>query len=1167
MNTRILKEKDIVFILVSILIVTFGTQSISYAQEANPTITASVEEPLTESTLHGSIITLTLSGAIFQRGALVINQITISGDEDATLNVSEWGLVSDTQMIIKLEFAGNIDTDATFAITLGAQTIAGYNGNPLTATLPVTAVEESLVASTEAPLTEANWVGIITLTLTGRRFAEESDIEDALSVSGIEGVTIERRNVERVNDTEAIVSLRFAGNIDTDATLTLTVGPDAIGYDKAFTFQFPVTAVEESLVASTEAPLTEATLHGSTITLTLTGRHFTWYSEYEVSISGIEGVTIDRWEVDRVNDTEATLELGFVGNIDTDAMLTLTVGPDAIGYDKAFTFQFPVTAVEESLVASTEAPLTEATLHGSTITLTLTGLRFAHREWDIGRTVSVSGIEGVTIDRWEVERVSDTEVSVSLGFFGNIDTDATLTLTVGPDAIIGYDKILTVQLPVTAIQLVKISGDEQSDIFGTTLANPLVVEVRDQDNNPLPDAQITFTVTEGEGLLNGESTTVEVTTDANGRATQTLTLGPYPGTNTVKVSIGNESVWLEAEGVSPYQLIKISGDEQSGTYGTALANPLVVEVRDLSNNPLPNAQVTFKVTEGEGLLNEQSTTVEVTTDASGRAAQTLILDSYSGTNSVEVSIGYESVTFEAVGISPAHIATLPAGDPDKPISVAFSPKGTLLAYESGMMIKLWDATTHTNIATLEGHERGINSLAFSPDGTILASGASDGTVKLWDVTTHTNIATLEGHIDEVSSVSFSPNGALLASGAWDGIVKMWDITTKENIATFGGHDPVILEGWFGGWFTPVSFSPGGTLLAFGAGDSIKLLDVATKEDNLTFEAHEDGVISIAFSPDGKMLASTGRGFFDERRAVKLWDVATGENITTLAIASGTVSFSPDGTLLAFGAGDSIELLDVVTKEDSVTLEGHEGPVTSIAFSSDGNTLASGAADGTMKVWDISSLTTSTMSSGTLAEDVNNDGVINIQDLVLVAGKLGQTGTNSADVNGDGTVNIQDLVLVAGALGTTAAAPSLHPYALEMFTTTDVKQWLSEAQHLDLTDTMSQRGILFLQQLLTALTPKETTLLPNYPNPFNPETWIPYHLAKDADGTLHIYAVNGTLVRTLALGHQPAGMYQSRSRAAYWDGKNAFGEPVASGVYFYTLTAGGFSATRKMLIRK
>ena len=122
------------------------------------------------------------------------------------------------------------------------------------------------------------------------------------------------------------------------------------------------------------------------------------------------------------------------------------------------------------------------------------------------------------------------------------------------------------------------------------------------------------------------------------------------------------------------------------------------------------------------------------------------------------------------------------------------------------------------------------------------------------------------------------------------------------------------------------------------------------------------------------------------------------------------------------------------------------------------------------------------------------------------------------------------------------------------------------------------GIAKLEQPLTALSrrdlpvPKETALLANYPNPFNPETWLPFRLASPepntlTDVTLSIYAADGKLVRTLALGQLPAGTYQSRSRAAYWDGQNAQGEPVASGIYFYTLQAGDFSATRKMVIRK
>ena len=203
----------------------------------------------------------------------------------------------------------------------------------------------------------------------------------------------------------------------------------------------------------------------------------------------------------------------------------------------------------------------------------------------------------------------------------------------------------------------------------------------------------------------------------------------------------------------------------------------------------------------------------------------------------------------------------------------------------------------------------------------------------------------------------------------------------------------------------------------------------------------------------------------------------------------------------------------------------------------------------------------------LKGDVNGDGTVNIADLVLVAGALGKTGQNAADINGDDVVNIADLVLVAGALGTSAAAPSLNAQLLSTLTTAEVKLWLSQAQQLNLTDTTSQRGVLFLEQLLAVLMPKETALLANYPNPFNPETWIPYQLAKPADVTLRIYNIKGVVVRTLALGHQPAGIYQNRSRAAYWDGRNEFGEPVASGVYFYTLSAGDFTATRKMLIRK
>ena len=202
----------------------------------------------------------------------------------------------------------------------------------------------------------------------------------------------------------------------------------------------------------------------------------------------------------------------------------------------------------------------------------------------------------------------------------------------------------------------------------------------------------------------------------------------------------------------------------------------------------------------------------------------------------------------------------------------------------------------------------------------------------------------------------------------------------------------------------------------------------------------------------------------------------------------------------------------------------------------------------------------------IPEDVNRDDVVNILDLVRVAGQLGQSGQNSADVNGDGVVNILDLVVVAGALGN-AAAPASDPRALAMLTAAEVGRWLAQAQTLDLTDGTTQMGVLVLEQLMAALTPEETLLLPNYPNPFNPETWIPYQLSRDAEVTLSIFDANGFMVRRLELGHQLVGYYRDRGKAVYWDGRNDVGERVASGVYFYHLAAGDISATRKMLILK
>ena len=216
----------------------------------------------------------------------------------------------------------------------------------------------------------------------------------------------------------------------------------------------------------------------------------------------------------------------------------------------------------------------------------------------------------------------------------------------------------------------------------------------------------------------------------------------------------------------------------------------------------------------------------------------------------------------------------------------------------------------------------------------------------------------------------------------------------------------------------------------------------------------------------------------------------------------------------------------------------------------------------------------TVEEGLATGDVNRDGRVSILDLILVAQQLGKrvSAGSPVDINGDGVVSILDLIRVAQGIAGSPAAPPTPLLAggkggVESADAATIEAWIAQARVEDDGSLAFKQGIENLQNLLASLIPEETTLLHNYPNPFNPETWIPYQLAESAEVTLTIYDMNGQLVRRLAVGHQAAGMYRSRSRAAYWDGRNHLGESVASGLYFYTLTADEFTATRRMLILK
>lgn len=277
-------------------------------------------------------------------------------------------------------------------------------------------------------------------------------------------------------------------------------------------------------------------------------------------------------------------------------------------------------------------------------------------------------------------------------------------------------------------------------------------------------------------------------------------------------------------------------------------------------------------------------------------------------------------------------------------AVAFSPEGSNLASGSqDKTIKLWDATTGQELQSLKGHKGRVTSVAFSPDGSRLASGATDKAVKVWNAAGGQELASFQGHSESVTCVAFDSEGLRLASGSDDSAIKIWDVTTGKELASLQGHTNKV-------WC--VSFSPDGTRLASGSDDNtIKLWDATTGKEIASLHGHTKWVTSVAFSPDGRQLAS-GSG----DKTIKFWSAATGAALTSLQGHRNTVTgvtFSPDGTRLVSGSWDkTTKLWDVSPRKDLTSFQGHENGVMSVAFSPEGTRLASGSQDKMIKLWDV-----------------------------------------------------------------------------------------------------------------------------------------------------------------------------------------------------------------------
>jgi WD40 repeat protein len=321
-------------------------------------------------------------------------------------------------------------------------------------------------------------------------------------------------------------------------------------------------------------------------------------------------------------------------------------------------------------------------------------------------------------------------------------------------------------------------------------------------------------------------------------------------------------------------------------------------------------------------------------------------------------------------------------------TITFSPDSVLVASGSwDNTIRIWDTATGELMRALQGRKESVTDLAFSPDGKLLASGSLDTAVDLWDPATGVIEGTLTGHTDAVLSVAFSPDGQMLASGSKDKTIRLWSVPSRSFIRSLTGHTAAVRA---------VAFSPDGSLLVSGAGGedyAARLWVPSTGAFVRSLEGQADGLSDVAFSPTGQVVAAAGG--YGDKRAARFWNVNTGVVVMTIRGDSdyeNAIAFSPDGETLAWSNALAVELWESRTGLLIQTLRGSKGDVSAIAFSADGSYIAAGDSYPTMMLWDA--------RTGALARTFEGESCV-----TSVA--YSPDGQTIASASYDGTVRVSD----------------------------------------------------------------------------------------------------------------------------------------------------------------
>ena len=727
----------------------------------------------------------------------------------------------------------------------------------------------------------------------------------------------------------------------------------------------------------------------------------------------------------------------------------------------------------------------------------------------------------------------------------NLDGEAETTLTLGALAGRNIVEVSIRDVPrmrfratAAAIpeKLVVSSGADQIGVENQRLAAPVVVQVIDSNRHGVENVVVTFSITEGSGRLRPS----RVRTDKDGFA-QTDFTPKTPGTVSVEASANALSplTFTVKVGEPPDKMLRISGDNQDGAPGSRLAKPFVVELRDVNAEPVVGITVTFAVTAGGGRVSGATDR----TDANGRAQTYLTLGKTYGANSVKVSVPgvFRKATFSAT--SQAQVL----------IGAATHPAMYWIDTSTNTLHRLVGAKVENLVAGAEN----TTSLAVDTTNRLLYFGVKTGANRAEirrSGLTGRNVETLKTMLTSVPmGIALDSAGDRLYWTTASGKIKRMATTgsTRATNVLQGLSDPTALTVSNGylywaasfGWIRRVNLTAdekGSVNIATGLG---RPLSIAIAKDKIYWVEHFDG-------GGGRLQRANRNGTqVEELRAFR---------------RDAPIGIAVDGS------ANKIYWTRATGKIQRANLAGRSVRDVVTGLMRPGAIVLGGTLPDAASVAKRTPPPTRTPLSPS-KYDVNKDGRVDNTDASLVAEALCGTSPDNPhlDVNGDGAVNFLDLLLVFDNRDDSTAAPAINIdlTALDL----DFDRVQEEIAVLlasgDTSLVGQQRALMYLQHLLASARPDATVLLANYPNPFNPETWIPYHLATRTDVGINIYNAQGIFVRALTLGHQSAGYYTSRSRAAYWDGRNALGERVASGVYFYQLETDEVSPMRKMVILK